>query len=164
MARVGAEVEGKSSKYVDTMSRSLFCLCPLGFAVWSPRIYESVIMGCIPVIIGDGIRLPFDWELDWRDFSVRHFSDALEDLGGPVDVQRRGKRPRDYAFDNGHFKLSKHLFTKDMETHLRRIYRSPIHDTFTPKHIGRLVAHWLNEEDAERVLYNKETVEDSLLT
>jgi hypothetical protein len=63
--------EGKSSKYVDTMSRSLFCLCPLGFAVWSPRIYESVIMGCIPVIIGDGIRLPFDWELDWRDFSVK---------------------------------------------------------------------------------------------
>ena len=105
----------------------------------------------------------YSWSTDIID-KYRHFSDALEDLGGPVDVQRRGKRPRDYAFDNGHFKLSKHLFTKDMETHLRPIYRSPIHDTFTPKHIGRLVAHWLNEEDAERVLYNKETVEDSLLT
>ena len=25
----------------------------------------------IPVIIGNGIRLPFDWEMDWRDFSVK---------------------------------------------------------------------------------------------
>lgn len=63
--------EGKSKEYVQLMSRALFCLCPLGFAVWSPRIYESVITGCIPVIIGDGIRLPFDWEMDWRDFSIK---------------------------------------------------------------------------------------------
>lgn len=63
--------EGKTNEYVKKMSNSLFCLAPLGFAVWSPRIYESVINGCIPVIIGNGIRLPFDWEMDWRDFSVK---------------------------------------------------------------------------------------------
>jgi hypothetical protein len=38
--------EGKTKDYVKKMSRSLFCLAPLGFAVWSPRIYESVITGC----------------------------------------------------------------------------------------------------------------------
>jgi hypothetical protein len=38
--------EGKTKDYVKKMSNSLFCLAPLGFAVWSPRIYESVITGC----------------------------------------------------------------------------------------------------------------------
>ena len=52
------------------MSNSLFCLASQ-FYGWNPRIYESVINGCIPVIIGNGIRLPFDWEMDWRDFSVK---------------------------------------------------------------------------------------------
>ena len=49
--------EGKSATYVDDLKRSLFCLCPRGFAVWSPRIYESLATGCIPVIIADEIQV-----------------------------------------------------------------------------------------------------------
>ena len=63
--------EGKSDTYVADIQRSVFCLCPRGFAVWSPRIFESLAAGCIPVIIADEIQLPFDDILDWREMSVK---------------------------------------------------------------------------------------------
>ena len=60
--------EGTSIKYAQNMRRSVFCLCPRGFAVWSPRVYESVLSGCIPVIMADGMHLPFSFTgsgIDW---------------------------------------------------------------------------------------------------
>uniref|UniRef100_A0A453JBI3 Exostosin GT47 domain-containing protein n=10 Tax=Triticinae TaxID=1648030 RepID=A0A453JBI3_AEGTS len=53
------------------MARSLFCLCPLGWAPWSPRLVESVLLGCVPVIIADDIRLPFPSVLRWQDISLQ---------------------------------------------------------------------------------------------
>jgi hypothetical protein len=38
--------------YQSEIVRSVFCLCPLGWAPWSPRLVESVALGCVPVIIG----------------------------------------------------------------------------------------------------------------
>ena len=41
--------------------------------MWSPRVYESVLSGCIPVIMADGMHLPFSFTgsgIDWRKFSV----------------------------------------------------------------------------------------------
>ncbi|KAG8073090.1 hypothetical protein GUJ93_ZPchr0006g44844 [Zizania palustris] len=57
--------------YRSEMARSLFCLCPLGWAPWSPRLVESVLLGCIPVIIADDIRLPFPSVLQWSDISLQ---------------------------------------------------------------------------------------------
>lgn len=57
--------------YRSEMARSLFCLCPLGWAPWSPRLVESVLLGCIPVIIADNIRLPFPSVLRWSDISLQ---------------------------------------------------------------------------------------------
>ncbi|CAN6308342.1 unnamed protein product [Urochloa humidicola] len=57
--------------YRSEMARSLFCLCPLGWAPWSPRLVESVLLGCIPVIIADNIRLPFPSVLRWPDISLQ---------------------------------------------------------------------------------------------
>lgn len=52
------------------IARSVFCLCPLGWAPWSPRLVESVALGCVPVIIADGIRLPFSSAVKWAEISV----------------------------------------------------------------------------------------------
>ncbi|XP_047083283.1 probable glucuronosyltransferase Os03g0107900 [Lolium rigidum] len=57
--------------YRSEMARSIFCLCPLGWAPWSPRLVESVLLGCVPVIIADNIRLPFPSILRWPDISLQ---------------------------------------------------------------------------------------------
>ncbi|KAL4282356.1 hypothetical protein GQ457_03G043570 [Hibiscus cannabinus] len=56
--------------YQSEIVRSVFCLCPLGWAPWSPRLVESVALGCVPVIIADGIRLPFPSVVNWAEISL----------------------------------------------------------------------------------------------
>lgn len=56
--------------YQSEIARSVFCLCPLGWAPWSPRLVESVVLGCVPVIIADGIRLPFPEVVPWPEISL----------------------------------------------------------------------------------------------
>ncbi|KAE8700814.1 putative glucuronoxylan glucuronosyltransferase IRX7 [Hibiscus syriacus] len=56
--------------YQAEIVRSVFCLCPLGWAPWSPRLVESVALGCVPVIIADGIRLPFPSVVNWGEISL----------------------------------------------------------------------------------------------
>ncbi|QCE09382.1 probable glucuronoxylan glucuronosyltransferase IRX7 isoform X2 [Vigna unguiculata] len=58
------------SGYQLEIARSVFCLCPLGWAPWSPRLVESVALGCVPVIIADGIRLPFSSTVRWSEISL----------------------------------------------------------------------------------------------
>ncbi|CAJ1955868.1 unnamed protein product [Sphenostylis stenocarpa] len=58
------------SGYQLEVARSVFCLCPLGWAPWSPRLVESVALGCVPVIIADGIRLPFPSAVNWSEISL----------------------------------------------------------------------------------------------
>lgn len=56
--------------YQSEIVRSVFCLCPLGWAPWSPRLVESVAFGCVPVIIADDIQLPFPWAVKWPEISL----------------------------------------------------------------------------------------------
>lgn len=56
--------------YHSEIARSTFCLCPLGWAPWSPRLVEAVALGCIPVIIADRIHLPFESTIPWPDISL----------------------------------------------------------------------------------------------
>ncbi|XP_062230182.1 probable glucuronosyltransferase Os01g0926400 [Phragmites australis] len=58
------------STYYEDMQRAIFCLCPLGWAPWSPRLVEAVVFGCIPVIIADDIVLPFSDAIPWDQISV----------------------------------------------------------------------------------------------
>ncbi|CAN8244338.1 unnamed protein product [Cochlearia groenlandica] len=56
--------------YRSEIVRSVFCLCPLGWAPWSPRLVESAVLGCVPVIIADGIKLPFAETVRWPEISL----------------------------------------------------------------------------------------------
>ncbi|CAI9104975.1 OLC1v1003781C2 [Oldenlandia corymbosa var. corymbosa] len=67
--------------YQSEIVRSTFCLCPLGWAPWSPRLVESVALGCVPVIIADGIRLPFPAAVPWAKISVTVAEKDVAKLG-----------------------------------------------------------------------------------
>lgn len=60
----------RADNYQLDLLRSTFCLCPLGWAPWSPRIVEAVAYGCVPVIIADNIRLPYSHAIDWSNMSL----------------------------------------------------------------------------------------------
>ncbi|KAF8395273.1 hypothetical protein HHK36_019216 [Tetracentron sinense] len=67
--------------YQSEIVRSVFCLCPLGWAPWSPRLVESVALGCVPVIIADGIRLPFSGVVRWPKISLTVAEKDVGELG-----------------------------------------------------------------------------------
>ncbi|OVA17983.1 Exostosin-like [Macleaya cordata] len=66
--------------YQSEIVRSVFCLCPLGWAPWSPRLVESIALGCVPVIIADGIRLPFSGAVRWPEISLTVAEKDVGDL------------------------------------------------------------------------------------
>lgn len=41
------------------MARAKFCIIPRGKSAWSLRLYESLWVGCIPVILSDRLIIPF---------------------------------------------------------------------------------------------------------
>ena len=69
-------------KYLDDLSQCNFVLCPRGTGTSSFRLYETLMMGSIPIITGMK-DYPFDDEYDWDSFSFR--IDSIKDLQYLVD-------------------------------------------------------------------------------
>ena len=53
------------------MSRSVFCLCPPGRVSWTPRAFEAITYGCIPVFLSDPYHRPFEDKVSYSTFSIR---------------------------------------------------------------------------------------------
>lgn len=60
----------ESHIYIDYMKKSKYCICPKGYEVWSTRVMESILYGCVPVMISDNYVPPFFQVLNWSEFSV----------------------------------------------------------------------------------------------
>ncbi|KAK1305883.1 hypothetical protein QJS10_CPA10g01567 [Acorus calamus] len=52
------------------MRSSKFCLHPAGDTPSSCRLFDAIVSHCVPVIVSDRIELPFEDEIDYRDFSL----------------------------------------------------------------------------------------------
>lgn len=66
------EPEGKDEyyrRYAETIGASKFVLCPRGLSVSSIRLFETLAMGRVPVIISDGWVPPPG--PPWENFSIR---------------------------------------------------------------------------------------------
>lgn len=46
----GAKRGLSSLEYISALSKSKFCICPLGWAGWTHRVVESLIRGAIPIL------------------------------------------------------------------------------------------------------------------
>nr|XP_043611260.1 probable glucuronoxylan glucuronosyltransferase IRX7 [Erigeron canadensis] len=71
--------------YLNEMAKSVFCLCPLGWAPWSPRLVEAVALGCVPVVIADGIRMPLESAIPWPEISITVVEKDIGKLGGILE-------------------------------------------------------------------------------
>nr|GMC86110.1 Exostosin-like protein [Ipomoea batatas] len=47
---------------------------------WSGRMEDSILQGCIPVVIQDGIYLPYENVLNYESFAVRIREDEIPNL------------------------------------------------------------------------------------
>lgn len=59
-----------SIAYANELRDSDFCICPLGYATWSPRLVQAILTGCIPIIIADNTDHPFESLIDYTKFAI----------------------------------------------------------------------------------------------
>lgn len=93
-------------EYLRELSRSMFSICPMGNGIDTHKMWESLYMGCIPVVAGcphnDGFKeLPViriygdeNWSLVTRKFLENHYAvmyDKTYDLS-KLDVEYWKKR------------------------------------------------------------------------
>ena len=83
-----------STDYVESIRSSIFNLCPEGFSPWSPRLYESICFGAIPLIIAESIVLPFERFIDWRSFSTKFHAHNVRNM---IDVILEIDQFQDYV-------------------------------------------------------------------
>ncbi|XP_042063708.1 probable arabinosyltransferase ARAD1 [Salvia splendens] len=54
----------------DHMRSSKFCLHPAGDTPSSCRLFDAIVSHCVPVIVSDRIELPYESEIDYKEFSI----------------------------------------------------------------------------------------------
>ncbi|MCO5614912.1 hypothetical protein L7F22_069197 [Adiantum nelumboides] len=69
----------RSDQYSEELASSKFCGVFPGDG-WSGRMEDSILHGCIPVIIQDGIQLIYENVLDYSQFAVRIKEDEISQL------------------------------------------------------------------------------------
>lgn len=57
--------------YVAALGNSKFCFVPRGQSSWTLRTYEAILTGCIPVILSDYVRLPYERWVDYNEFTIK---------------------------------------------------------------------------------------------
>lgn len=67
---IDAENEVVDDDYAQLLRDSTFAFVPRGDYEFSYRLLEVMSFGCIPIVISDGLVLPFDRLIDWRECSL----------------------------------------------------------------------------------------------
>ncbi len=87
-------IEGRVPDYETLVASASFCLCPPGWAPWSPRLYAAVAGNCVPVMFPQKnyfMALPFGRVVDWDSFLIQipegQVNKTYEILFGISDAQ-----------------------------------------------------------------------------
>ncbi|XP_057776948.1 probable arabinosyltransferase ARAD1 [Salvia miltiorrhiza] len=73
----------------EHMRSSKFCLHPAGDTPSSCRLFDAIVSHCVPVIVSDRIELPFESEIDYKEFSIFFSVDEALRPGYMVNELRR---------------------------------------------------------------------------
>ena len=88
---------GKECAFQE-MLRSDFCLVLAEVEGWSLRLYDSIALGCIPVLVAGDVDLPFETALDYSEFAVKlppeRFGELAAILRAIPEAAKRAKRQR----------------------------------------------------------------------
>mmetsp|Transcript_31255 Transcript_31255/g.50498 ORF Transcript_31255/g.50498 Transcript_31255/m.50498 type:complete len:177 (-) Transcript_31255:15-545(-) len=88
--------EANPASYHSELLRSQMCIAPAGWELWSVRLFESILLGCIPVILSDDLHLPFQSQIDYSQFTIKvphaSLSQLPEILGAVSDETIRRKQ------------------------------------------------------------------------
>jgi hypothetical protein len=76
--------EEARAQFLDNIQRNDFVLCPRGDANMSTRLYETLSLGRIPVIIDTDKVLPLENQVDYSQFSLRVSYKDIARLGDIV--------------------------------------------------------------------------------
>ena len=87
------DVEGRGDVYIGPgpvdlasyMLRSRFCIGAPG-AGYGTRAVLGILMGCVPVLVGDSVEEPWADQVDWSNFSVRVYEAHVPQLLQIVDA------------------------------------------------------------------------------
>lgn len=69
----------RAGNYHEELASSVFCGVMPGDG-WSGRMEDSILQGCIPLVIQDGIYLPYENFLNYESFAVRICEDDIPNL------------------------------------------------------------------------------------
>ncbi len=83
-------------EYVQNMLDSDYVLCCRGSGNFSYRLYETLCMGRIPVVVDTDLSLPFDHLLDWRKHVVWVPEDEIDRLPELVSRFHQQLSPGDF--------------------------------------------------------------------
>ena len=75
--------------YSKSLSGCVFSLCPRGTGPSTIRIWDSLALGCIPVIFSDGLKMPLQNYIDWNDpciFIPESSTDNIINMMPPQNV------------------------------------------------------------------------------
>ena len=75
VGKLDAEKKQSDPAYLALLESSSFAFVPRGDAEFSYRLLEVMSAGCIPVVLADGLVLPFDRTIDWSTCSL-HVSES----------------------------------------------------------------------------------------
>jgi hypothetical protein len=150
LLKFGFSCESPASLFRESVERSLFVLCPRGYGVSSIRLFETMMMGRVPVIISDLWMPPTG--IDWTRISVRIKEANVESLprilsdakGAAVEMGAEARLvwQRNFARQSGLRRILRDCL---------KIYNSPrksevvsrrmaLFHCFKPYHFKRLVA------------------------
>lgn len=68
-------------RYQKMLGNSIFSICPRGTGISSVRLFESIAMNAIPVIVANGYKPPLHEIINWKEIAVFVPENKIRDIG-----------------------------------------------------------------------------------